>query len=267
MKSRWSSDSSTNETMAAISPAASASACRRRVVAVHGDLGVEVLEQVARQPELREDDQVGVLAASLADELVVSLEVLLEQRRAAARSGPARHGAEPWPQCRRRPPPAARLSTSRRGPASGAKSPDVPCQHRCVHGIGRRSDRARPRGSGGSRAARALVAPGSCTHGRLRTGWTNSTGSRKPLEAEEPRATRRPARTSHTTISLMNGSSPASKMRACCRRSPRGDRSGWSMTNVESSSSLTRARRPCSVSSARIMRTHSTTSSDVRQWG
>ena len=33
-----------------------------RVVEAHRDLGREVLEQVAGQPELREDDQVGALA-------------------------------------------------------------------------------------------------------------------------------------------------------------------------------------------------------------
>ena len=59
MKRRWSSDSSTKETMAASPSAACASASETGVVAAHGHLRVEVLEQVAGQAELREDDQVG----------------------------------------------------------------------------------------------------------------------------------------------------------------------------------------------------------------
>ena len=50
-----------------------------RVVAAHGHLGVEVLEQVAGQAELREDHQVSAVCAGLPDELVVTRQVLVER--------------------------------------------------------------------------------------------------------------------------------------------------------------------------------------------
>ena len=53
-----------------------------RVVAPHGDLGVEVLQQVPGQPQLGEDDQVGLVPAGLADERVMALEVDLERTEA-----------------------------------------------------------------------------------------------------------------------------------------------------------------------------------------
>ena len=105
MKRRWSSDSSTKETMAASSSAARASAEQPRVVAAHGHLGVEVLEQVAGQAELREDDEVSALAAGLSDELVMALQVLLEgteARRHLGQRDRMRFGRlmSPRPPCR-----------------------------------------------------------------------------------------------------------------------------------------------------------------------
>ena len=45
------------------------------VVATHRDLGIEVLEQIAGQAELGEDDEVRVLPASVRDELMMPREV------------------------------------------------------------------------------------------------------------------------------------------------------------------------------------------------
>ena len=50
-----------------------------RVVEPDGDLGGEVLEQVAGQAELREHDQPGTVVAGAAEQLVVDGEVLVEQ--------------------------------------------------------------------------------------------------------------------------------------------------------------------------------------------
>ena len=55
-----------------------------RVVEPHRDLRREVLELVAGQPELREDDEVRALRAGLLDQLVVARQVhveLTERRR------------------------------------------------------------------------------------------------------------------------------------------------------------------------------------------
>ena len=49
-----------------------------RVVEPHRDLGGEVLEQVAGQPELREHDQAGAAGARLGEQLAVAREVRLE---------------------------------------------------------------------------------------------------------------------------------------------------------------------------------------------
>ena len=72
----------------AASPSA---ACAKRheagVVPTHGHLRVEVLEQVAGQAELREDDQVGTLVAGFADELVMPLQVLVEGTEARRHLG------------------------------------------------------------------------------------------------------------------------------------------------------------------------------------
>ena len=78
MNSRWSPDSSTNETTAERSSRVGRERREARVVEAHRDLRREVLEQVAGQPELREDDEPGALRASLADELVMEGEVLVE---------------------------------------------------------------------------------------------------------------------------------------------------------------------------------------------
>ena len=58
MNSRWSADSSTNETTADRPARRSGKLREARIVEAHRDLGREVLELVAGQPELGEDDEV-----------------------------------------------------------------------------------------------------------------------------------------------------------------------------------------------------------------
>ncbi len=62
MNRRWSADSSTNETTADRPSVAAGQLAEPRVVEAHRHLGREVLELVAGQPELGEDDQVGAAA-------------------------------------------------------------------------------------------------------------------------------------------------------------------------------------------------------------
>ena len=93
MNSRWSADSSTNDTTADRPRVARGQRGQARVVEAHRDLGREVLEQVAGQPELGEDDEVGAACPRLREQLAVAREVVLERARAAARSGRARSGA------------------------------------------------------------------------------------------------------------------------------------------------------------------------------
>ena len=59
MNSRWSADSSTNETTAERPCGRRRERRQPRIVEPHRDLGGEVLELVAGQPELGEDDEVG----------------------------------------------------------------------------------------------------------------------------------------------------------------------------------------------------------------
>ena len=99
MKSLWSDDSSTKETTTLMSPGGLGQLQEARVVATHGDLGVEVLQQVAGQAQLGEDDEVRLLRPGLGDELVVTREVRPRARRGAGRSGPGRRGVVPWPEC------------------------------------------------------------------------------------------------------------------------------------------------------------------------
>ena len=53
-----------------------------RIVGAHRDLGVEILEQVAREPELREDGQPRSGATRFAKELEVPLDVLVDDAEA-----------------------------------------------------------------------------------------------------------------------------------------------------------------------------------------
>ena len=78
MNSRWSADSSTNDTTARQPVGRRHQRRQARIVEAHRDLGGEVLEQVAGQPELGEHDQPGALA------------------RAPARA--ARGGGRGWPR-------------------------------------------------------------------------------------------------------------------------------------------------------------------------
>ena len=78
MNSRWSADSSTNETTADSPRRRRGERGQPRVVEAHRDLGREVLEQVAGQAELGEHDEARAAVARLGEQLVVAREVLLE---------------------------------------------------------------------------------------------------------------------------------------------------------------------------------------------
>ena len=78
MNRRWSADSSTNDTTAD-SPTRLAGQRREpRVVEPHRDVGREVLEQVAGQPELGEHDQARPAGPRLREQLAVARQVRLE---------------------------------------------------------------------------------------------------------------------------------------------------------------------------------------------
>jgi len=57
------------------------------IIAPDRDLSVQVLQQVARQSQLREDDEIGALAPGLAEQRVVSLEVVIERPKARSDLG------------------------------------------------------------------------------------------------------------------------------------------------------------------------------------
>ena len=105
-----------------------------RVVEAHGDLGGEVLQQVAGQAELREDDEVGAGRPGLVEQPWCRLEVLVEVPQAAGRSGPGRCGGSPPGESTRRcgrPPPRPRRSQTsdrgrRRAPHSAATATACP---------------------------------------------------------------------------------------------------------------------------------------------
>ena len=90
-----------------------------RVVEAQGDLGGEVLELVAGQPELREDDQVGAVGPGRLERFVVAGEVRRRTARAPGRSGPARRGSAPWAEHTR--PISARTSGRPVGSARAAR--------------------------------------------------------------------------------------------------------------------------------------------------
>ena len=78
MNSRWSADSSTNDTTADRPGRRRRQRRQAGIVEPHRDLGGEVLEQVAGQPELGKDDQLGALRPRLRQQLVVPREVGVE---------------------------------------------------------------------------------------------------------------------------------------------------------------------------------------------
>ena len=118
MNSRWSADSSTNETTADSPVVAAAKAGETRVVEAHRHLGGEILEQVPRQPELREDDQAGARVAGLGDQLVMARQVGLEVPE--ARGGLGERDAE-WLHA----PSLARASLSRAGSGRRRRAGEV----------------------------------------------------------------------------------------------------------------------------------------------
>ena len=52
------------------------------VVGAHGDLGIEILEQVARQPQLGKDKQVDALGARIGERRAVLVEIRIERAEA-----------------------------------------------------------------------------------------------------------------------------------------------------------------------------------------
>ena len=67
-----------------------------RVVEAHRDLRGEVLELVAGQTELGEDDEVSAVGPGRIEQLVMPGEVRLELSERAGRSARARRGFGPW---------------------------------------------------------------------------------------------------------------------------------------------------------------------------
>ena len=93
MKRRWSADSSTKLTTAEQPVVSGGETEQARVVDPHRDLGRQILQVVAGQPELGEDHETGPGGAGLGQELVVACEVLLEQaepRRELGKGDPER---------------------------------------------------------------------------------------------------------------------------------------------------------------------------------
>ena len=84
MNKRWSADSSTNDTTADRPRSQPGKLGEARVIEPHRDLGGQVLELVAGQPELRKDDEVGARLARAREQVPVLGKVLVE--RAQARS-------------------------------------------------------------------------------------------------------------------------------------------------------------------------------------
>ena len=95
MNSRWSADSSTNDTIAERPAGRGREAREARVVEAHRDLGGEVLELVAGEAELGEDDEVGALGPGLGRSPRRAGRGSPRARRAAARAGRARSGGSP----------------------------------------------------------------------------------------------------------------------------------------------------------------------------
>jgi hypothetical protein len=97
MKSRWSADSSTNETTADRPAVAARELRQARVVEAHRDLAGEVLEEVAGEAELREDDELRAPARASRRRLVMPREVLVQvsEARGDLGEGDAERGA-PW---------------------------------------------------------------------------------------------------------------------------------------------------------------------------
>ena len=88
-----------------------------RVVEPHRDLGREVLEEVAGQPELREDGQADALAPRVGDERVVAFQVRLEVAEAGRDLGEADAESLHVPSLARR----RVLPADRRGPPRPAE--------------------------------------------------------------------------------------------------------------------------------------------------
>ena len=153
MNSRWSADSSTNETTADRPSVSAAERRQARIVEPHRDLGGEVLEQVAGQAELGEDDQAGAAGARLG-----------EQRRGGARG--CRRGAPSrgaiWAR-------AMRSGCAR--PESTAVADDPTPSRRAASDV-----RAAPAGLGRGRRD-------GWRRGRRRAGRGRDTGRRRAADA------------------------------------------------------------------------------------
>ena len=155
MNSRWSADSSTNETTADRPSVAAARSASRGSSSRIGDLGGEVLELVSGQAELREDDQVGPGRAGLPRAARDGGRGSRRAARGRARSGPGPRGcASMRRSIRDRPPPRPASPDRVRNvttPRAGARLPGTRAHRdRC------RAASAPPRSPGqGGRTVRA----------------------------------------------------------------------------------------------------------------
>ena len=125
-----------------------------RIVEPHRDLAVEVLQQVARQAELREDHEVRALFARIRDPGMVLLEVDIEHaeaRRVLGEGDAERlHGAESTPQATAGP---RRQAGSR--PLRAQQRPKDVCGGNWPRAaLGTRREMARPRPTAVARGAR-----------------------------------------------------------------------------------------------------------------
>ena len=78
MYSRWSPDSSTNDTTAESPGRLGRQLGQPRVVEAHRDFGREVLQQVAGQPQLREHDESGAIGSRRGQQRVVARQVVVQ---------------------------------------------------------------------------------------------------------------------------------------------------------------------------------------------
>ena len=173
MNRRWSADSSTKPTTADRPVVARASSVQARVVEAHRDLGREVLEEIAGEPELGEDEQVHALAAGVVDERVMALEVLLEVAEAGRDLGEADaeslHDAESSaPSLATRRPRAPRCAQMTGGPGGtkGRRAGPPPTRRRRAEGRSAARPDRRGRGLRDARARldhRPARAPGICS--------------------------------------------------------------------------------------------------------
>ena len=119
MNKRWSADSSTNDTTADRPVGQPGELGEARVIEPHRDLGRQVLELVAGQPELGKDDEVGARLARAREQVPVLGDVLVERAQAGRDLGERDTGGLHVPEH------SERRSVPRRREPTGPKR-DVP---------------------------------------------------------------------------------------------------------------------------------------------